>query len=117
MNEGGMLRKQHRPMKTKARTLKAPVTTGKLSRAEIRGALFAVHVMPNPQNGWAVRRSAGRRLSQRFPSKADALKFARSIGKKVNADVIVHGRDGRIRHVDSYEADPQPPRERPRTSR
>lgn len=97
-------------VQAKKRTLKAPTETGKVSRGEIRAAVRAVHVMPKPGEGWEVRKSGEGRLTHQFPSKRDALEFARSVGKQRKAELIIHGRDGRIQRVDSYGPDPLPPR-------
>ena len=96
-------------VQTKKRTLKAPTETGKVSRGQIRAAVRAVHVRPKPGEGWEVRKSGEGRLTHQFPSKREALVFARSVGKQRKADLIIHGRDGRIERVDSAGPDPVVP--------
>lgn len=96
-------------MQAKKRTLKAPTETGKIPPGEIRVAVRAVHVLPK-SGGWVVRKSGEGRLTQQFPSERAALEFARSVGKRQRAQLIIHGRDGRIKQVDSYGPDPSPPR-------
>jgi hypothetical protein len=44
-------------------------------------------------------------------SQREALTVARSIARNQGADVVVHGRDGKIRGRDSYGHDPFPPRD------
>jgi hypothetical protein len=88
-------------MQAKKRTLQAPTKTGKIPRREIETAVRAVHVMPKAGAGWEARKSGAKRLAQQFLRKQDALKFAQSVDKQQKTQLIIHGRDGRIRRVDS----------------
>lgn len=98
-------------MQAKKRTLKAPTKTGKIQRSRIRTVIKALHVLPK-SDGWVVTTSGAERLTQQFPSKQDALAFGESVAKRKKTSLIVHRRDGRIEHVDSYGADQLPPRDR-----
>ncbi|MGH7832709.1 MAG: DUF2188 domain-containing protein [Candidatus Binatia bacterium] len=100
-------------MQAKKRTLKAPTKTGKIQRSRIRTVIKALHVMPK-SDGWMVTTSGPRRLTQQFPDKQEAVEFGESVAKRQKTSLIVHGRDGRIEQVDSYGADPFPPRDRNR---
>lgn len=83
-------------MEAKKRTLKTSTQTGKIPRREIRAAVRAVHVVPNPGGGWEVKKLGARRLVETFPSKREALEFARSIGKRQQVELVIHERDGRV---------------------
>jgi hypothetical protein len=88
-------------MQTRKRTLKTPPETGSLSRRDIRAAVRAVHVLQQPGAGWEVRRSGQGRLRPPFASKQAAVEFARTVGRRYHADLIIHERDGRIERVAS----------------
>jgi len=89
-------------MAAKKRTLKAPTESGKIARVKIRTAISGVHVTPIRRRGWAVRKIGAGRLMQEFPSKQDAVVFARTLGKQQKSKLIIHGRDGRIEQIDSH---------------
>jgi len=67
------------------------------------------HVVPN--NGqWAVRPEGGSRVTVRTDTQAEAIQVAREISRNQGSELLVHGRDGRIRERDSHGRDPNPPR-------
>jgi len=43
------------------------------------------------------------------PTQKDAIEKAREISKNQKSEVIIHGRNGRIRERNSYGKDPYPP--------
>jgi uncharacterized protein YdaT len=61
-------------------------------------------------NGWAVRGEGNSRASAKFDTQSDAVAYARSIAQSSHGEIIIHGRDGKIRGRDSYGNDPCPPR-------
>jgi hypothetical protein len=63
-------------------------------------------------DGWAVRGEGNSRDTSHHPTQADAISAAREIAERQRAEVVIHGRDGRIRDRDSYGNDPNPPRDR-----
>lgn len=68
------------------------------------------HVVP--QDGkWAVKGDGNRRASKVTDTQQSAIEAARRIARNQGADVVIHGRDGRIRGKDSYGNDPFPPRD------
>lgn len=67
------------------------------------------HVVPR-DGGWAVRGEGNDRDTKRFRTQKDAIDAARRIAKNNRAEVLIHGRDGRIRERHSYGKDPFPPR-------
>ena len=61
---------------------------------------------------WAVRGEGNSRVTSTHDKQGSAEKAAIQIAKKEHSEVIVHGRDGKIRSKDSYGNDPNPPRDR-----
>ncbi len=66
------------------------------------------HVVPR-KGEWAVRKEGSRRDTRRFATQEEAIRAARRIAKNQGAELLVHGRDGRIRDRRSYGHDPHPP--------
>lgn len=71
-----------------------------------------IHVVPHPDGGWATRREGADRVSSRHPTQREAINTARERAICEQAEVVIHGRNGRIRDSDSYGNDPNPPRDR-----
>mgnify|MGYP002780391153 CR=1 FL=1 len=67
------------------------------------------HVVPHP-DGWAVRGAGNERVSSIHDTQAQAAAQARATAERQGTEVLIHGRDGRIRERDSYGNDPFPPR-------
>ena len=68
------------------------------------------HVVP--QGGrWAVRGAGSQRATRVTSTQREALTVAREIARRQGTDVVIHGRDGRIRDKDSYGNDPFPPKD------
>jgi len=53
-----------------------------------------------------------RKGDRRFGTQAEAIDAGRRIAENQRSELLVHGRDGRIRSKDSFGADPVPPRDR-----
>lgn len=67
------------------------------------------HVVPN--NGqWAVRPEGGSRVTARTETQGEAIRIAREISRHQGSELLVHGRNGRIRERDSHGRDGFPPR-------
>lgn len=69
-----------------------------------------LHVVPRIE-GWAVRSEGSSRATSVHSSQREAIDAARKLAKKTATQLVIHGRDGRIRQRDSYASDPLPPRE------
>lgn len=70
-----------------------------------------VHVVPK-DGEWAVRREGNTRATSVYSTQKDAIEAARKLAKTDGIEVVIHGRDGRIRERDnSYGNDPFPPKE------
>jgi hypothetical protein len=65
-----------------------------------------IWVTRHPDGGWQAKREKAERASGRFPTQQDAINYATKLGKQDGVEVIVQGRDTRIRSKDSYGNDP-----------
>lgn len=63
------------------------------------------HVVGDAGGRWVVRKTGTSRASRNFDRKSDAVSYARSTAKSHRGEIIVHGRDGRIRERDYYHHD------------
>ena len=70
-----------------------------------------IWVSPREDGEWEVQREGAKRPSKVTERQADAERAAREMGQRDGVEVIVQGRDGRIRSKDSYGSDPLPPRD------
>ena len=61
---------------------------------------------------WAVRGENNSRDTSRHPTQGQAIDVARDIARSQESQVIITGRDGKIRDSDSYGSDPFPPRDK-----
>ena len=66
------------------------------------------HVVPNPNGGWDVK--SGGLLSSHHNTQKSAIQSATSTARFDKTEVVVHGRDGKIREKNSYGKDPFPPK-------
>ena len=65
-------------------------------------------VTSKTKNGWSVK-SGGKTLSS-HQTQVNANKSAIKKAKKVGGEVLIHGKDGKIRDKNSYGNHPFPPR-------
>jgi len=68
------------------------------------------HVVPH-EGGWAVRGEGNERATSVHERQSDAIGRAHDIAIGQQSEVVIHGRDGRIRDKDSFGNDPHPPRD------
>ena len=72
------------------------------------------HVVKNPDSGWDVKAPGASRASSHHDTQAHAESGAKEIvGNLGGGEVVIHGRDGRIRDSDTVPPgnDPNPPRD------
>lgn len=67
------------------------------------------HVVPS-SDGWAVKSAGGKKATRVFTTQGKAIDAARRIAKNQGTELVVHGRDGRIREKSTYSKDPFPPK-------
>jgi len=68
------------------------------------------HVVPNSGGGWDSKKSGAERASKHFDMKKDAENYSRDLSRKENAELFIHGKDGKIQRKDSHGNDPFPPK-------
>ena len=69
------------------------------------------HVVPNPNGGWDVIGEGNSKASKHTDTQADAIAVARKIARNQKSELVIHGKDGKIRDKDSYGNDPMPPKD------
>ncbi len=67
------------------------------------------HVVPT-KDGWAVKGAGSKRATSTHKTQADAVNQARQIARNQGTELLIHGKDGRIRARDSHGNDPFPPK-------
>jgi len=67
------------------------------------------HVVPH-EKGWAVRGEGASRAEVVTETKKEAIEAARKLAKDQHAELVIHGKDGRIQTKDSHGHDPYPPK-------
>lgn len=60
------------------------------------------HVVPY-EDGWAVRREGNKRITSIHRKQSTAIRKAKTIAKRKNADVIIHRESGGIRERISFK--------------
>ena len=63
------------------------------------------------ENGWQVKGAGNSKATQVFNTQAEAIQRAREIAINNKSEVVIHGRDGKIRNKNSYGNDPCPPKD------
>lgn len=67
------------------------------------------HVVPHA-DGWAVKGAGNEKATAVCNTQIEAIDRARSIAQNQRSELLIHGRDGRIRARDSFGNDPFPPK-------
>ena len=67
------------------------------------------HIVPH-QGAWAVRGAGSDRATSVHRTQSEAIAVGRPIARNQRSELLVHGRDGRIRERDSHGHDPFPPK-------
>jgi hypothetical protein len=55
---------------------------------------------------WIVKSEDAKTIRRVYDTKLEAVREARSRAKRDGVTLVIHGRDGRIQEIDSYEARP-----------
>lgn len=69
------------------------------------------HVVRRPE-GWGVLGAGNKKDTAHVNTQQQAIALARHIAIKQKSEVVIHGRDGKIRDTDSYGNDPLPPKDK-----
>ena len=63
------------------------------------------------KNGeWRVIGEGNSRATKKFATQKEAIDYGRKVAINQQAELVIHGVNGRIRDKDSYGNDPIPPR-------
>ena len=71
-----------------------------------------VHVVHRASGDWAVTREGAKRASTVTSTQGQAEQVGRKLAQQDKVEILIHGRDNRIRDRDSYGNDPFPPRDK-----
>ena len=70
------------------------------------------HIVPNSlKGGWDVKKGGGEKSLKHFEIKKDAFNFGRDVCINQGAELVIHGKDGKIKNKNSYGNDPYPPKD------
>lgn len=64
------------------------------------------HVTKHGDN-WQVKGAGNERATRVVETQKQAISIAREISTNQNSELIIHGRNGQIRHKDSHGNDPR----------
>lgn len=67
------------------------------------------HVVPR-DGKWAVKAAGGKKATGVYGTQRKAIAAAKGIAKRQGTELVIHGRDGRIRDKSTYGKDPFPPK-------
>ena len=67
------------------------------------------HVTPKG-NQWQVKGAGNTKATKIVSTQKEAIKIARNITQNQQSELVIHGRDGKIRAKDSHGSDPYPPK-------
>lgn len=73
------------------------------------------HIVPNKNHGWAIRKAGAQKVSGFASTQRAAEKQAKNFASNSGGgEVVIHGKNGRIRDKDTVAParDPFPPRDR-----
>lgn len=63
------------------------------------------------KDGWSVKTEGTSKSSRITSTQAEAIEIGRHMAKRMSAELLIHGTDGKIRERNSYfKPDPYPPR-------
>ena len=67
------------------------------------------HVVPRGGK-WAVKAAGGEKATKVYETQRKAIAAAKSIARRQKTELVIHGRDGKIREKSTYAKDPFPPK-------
>ena len=67
------------------------------------------HVVPT-KGGWAVKGAGSAKATKTFDTQQEAIQRARELARKQHSELLIHGRDGKIREKNTYGKDSHPPK-------
>lgn len=67
------------------------------------------HVTKHP-NGWQVIGAGNERATKVVDTQKEAIEIARQVAINQQSELVIHGKDGKIREKNSYGNDNHPPK-------
>lgn len=67
------------------------------------------HVVPHGDK-WAVKGAGNKKATKVTDTQKEANEIAKEIAKKQKSEVLIHGKNGKIRDKNSYGNDDYPPK-------
>lgn len=67
------------------------------------------HIVPHGDD-WAVRGAGNKRVTSVHRTQREAIDRGKEIAQNQEAELLIHGENGRIREKNSYGEDPYPPK-------
>ncbi|MGL4652844.1 DUF2188 domain-containing protein [Cetobacterium sp.] len=64
------------------------------------------HVIPR-NDAWAIKGAGNSKVTKVFSTQKEAMSYGRAIAINQNSELIIHGKDGKIREKNSYGNDPR----------
>ncbi len=68
-----------------------------------------IHVVPSG-DGWAVKKEGNKKATSKTETQKKAIEVAKEIAKMEETELIIHGKNGKIREKNSYGTDNYPPK-------
>jgi uncharacterized protein YdaT len=69
-------------------------------------------VTPRPDGTWQHKADGNERATKITQTQQQAIESAIEVAKHQGSEVVVYGKDGKIRSKDSYGNDPNPPKDK-----
>lgn len=71
-----------------------------------------IHVVPGTKGGWDVKQAGNKAPIAHRGTQQGAIDTGRRVAIANQSELVIHGRNGKIRDKDSYGNDPCPPKDR-----
>lgn len=69
-----------------------------------------IHVTNHSQGGYQVKSSGSSKAYRRTETQREAIEIGRELARNQHSELVIHGRDEKIRQKNSYGNDPFPPK-------
>lgn len=68
------------------------------------------HITPRPDGKWQVKGAGNEKPTRVTDTQREAIDIGRDIAINQESELLIHGKDGRIRERSSFGNDPYPPK-------
>lgn len=69
-----------------------------------------IHVTNHSRGGYQVKSSGSSKAYRKTEPQREAIEIGRELARNQHSELVIHGRDGKIRQKNSYGNDPFPPK-------